>query len=154
MSQSRRIADYLIETRAGLVSVRFTGHLTFRDILDYAASLRADPRFVAAYAELVDLRFVESVSLSSREIMILADQVDPFSAQSRRAFLVKDQSQVNVAHLHRILRTESESIRVFFSLDEAREWIRSGGSVHEAMERGPQNDSNNRTRWAIVDRKC
>jgi hypothetical protein len=61
MSQPPGVADYLIETKVGLVTVRFTGPLTFRDIVDYAASLRADPRFDARFAELVDLRIVQQV---------------------------------------------------------------------------------------------
>jgi len=115
--------DYRIDTAVGLVTVRFAGKLTFSDIVDYASRLRADPRFNPSFAEIVDLRQVESVELSAGDAMKLADRVDPFSSDSKRAFVAQSQAQINAAHLHRILRSESKTIRVCFSMAEAREWI-------------------------------
>ena len=116
---------YTIDSEARLVSVKFAGMLTFGDIADYAASLRADPRFRPALAEIVDLRLVQSLDLSPREMMDLADKVDPFSFDSRRAFVVYSKAQIHAAQLHRILRKDSKTIRVFYSIDEANEWVRS-----------------------------
>jgi len=115
--------DYRIDTAVGLVSIRFTGKLTFSDIVNYVSCLRADPRFNPTFAEIVDLRQVESVELSARETMDLADQVDPFSFDSKRAFVAQSQAQIRAAHLHRILRTERKTIHVFLSIEEARKWI-------------------------------
>jgi len=114
---------YSIDPAARLVSARASGKLTFSHIVNYASSLRADRRFSPAFSEIVDLRSVESVSLSSHEVMTLADSIDPFSANSKRAFVVRNQDQVNAAHLHRILRPQTKTIRVFHSIDEAKEWI-------------------------------
>jgi len=114
---------YTIDPEARLVSVEFTGNITYPNIHNYAVSLRADRSFSPAFSEIVDLRFVESVTLSAREAVALACSADPFSTKVKRAFVVQNQSQINAAHLHRILRPESDKIRVFFSIDEAREWI-------------------------------
>jgi hypothetical protein len=114
--------SYSIDTAARLVSARASGKLTFCALLNYASSLRADPHFSPAFCEIIDLRSVDSVSLSAREVLTLADNVDPFSPRSRRAFVVRSQAQINAAHLHRILRPQTETIRVFHSIDEAREW--------------------------------
>jgi hypothetical protein len=114
---------YSIDTADRVVTARGSGKLTFTAISSYAASLRADPRFSPTFSEIVDLRSVESVLLNARELMTLADSVDPFSANSKRAFVVRNQEQVNAAHLHRILRPQTKKIQVFHSIDEAREWI-------------------------------
>jgi len=114
---------YEIDAAAGLVSAKASGTLTFFAIANYASSLRLDRRFSPGFSEIVDLRSVESVSLSAREAMALADNIDPFSNSSRRAFIVQSQAQINAAHLHRILRPQTKTIRVFYSIDEAREWI-------------------------------
>jgi len=113
---------YSIDSAARVVSVRASGQLTFSAIESYAISLRADCRFSPTFSEIVDLCSVDSVSLSAREVMTLADAVDPFSESSKRAFVVRNRDQVNAAHLHRILRPQTQTICVFYSIDEAREW--------------------------------
>lgn len=124
---------YSIDVAARLVTARASGKLTFREIVGYASSLRADRHFSPAFSELVDLRSVESVLLSAREVMTLADCIDPFSANSKRAFVVRNRDQINAAHLHRILRPQTKTIQVFSSIEEAREWI--GASSEAAMAR-------------------
>jgi hypothetical protein len=123
---------YSIDSAARLVSVKFSNKLTFFNIVNYASSLRVDPRFSPAFSEIVDLRFVDSVSVSAREAMALADNVDPFSFNSKRAFVVQSQAQVNAAHLHRILRPESKTIQVFYSIDEARRWVNASSEAASA----------------------
>jgi hypothetical protein len=123
MSAPRPPFVYTIDPEARLVSVQFAGNITYSNIHSYAASLRTDPLFSPAFSEIVDLRHVDSVILSARQAMALAYCADPFSTRAKRAFVVQNQSQINAAHLHRILRSESSKIRVFFFLDEAREWI-------------------------------
>ena len=131
-STGERPFDYSIDTAARVVSARFEGALTFGRIVHYASSLRADPRFSPAFSELVDLRGVESVHLTTDEIITIADEVDPFSLKSRRAFVAQSEAQIHVAQFHRILRPESSTIRVFFSMDESRRWIESGESSSAA----------------------
>jgi hypothetical protein len=116
-------ATYSIDLQRRFVLVKFTGKMTFHDIEGYALDLRADPRFSPSFSEIIDLRDVERVELSSRQAMNLADRVDPFSLGSRRAFVAQSQAQIIASHMHRILRPEGANIRVFFSIDEARRWI-------------------------------
>jgi hypothetical protein len=116
-------ATYSIDVQKRFVLVKFTGRVTFDDIEDYALDLRANPRFSPSLSEIIDLRDVEKVELSPKQAMNLADRVDPFSLGSRRAFVAQSQAQINVSHMHRILRPEGDNIRVFFSIDEARRWI-------------------------------
>jgi len=123
---------YSIDSTARLVLACASGQLTFNAIVNYAARLRGDCRFCPGFAEIVDLRAVESISLSAREVMTLADQIDPFSPNSKRAFVVRQQDQLNAAHLHRILRPQTKAIRVFRRIDEAREWVRISEEAPEA----------------------
>jgi hypothetical protein len=118
-----RSATYFIDLDSRFVLVKFTGTITFQDIRDYAVNLRADPQFRPTFSEVVDLRSVEEVELSPRQAMNLADAVDPFAPESRRAFVVQSQAQIHAAHIHRILRPEGGNILVSFSMEEAKRWM-------------------------------
>ena len=121
-----RSATYFIDLENGFVLVKFSGTVTFADIEDYAGHLRSDPRFRRSLSEIVDLRDVEEVELSPTQAMKLADTVDPFSPESRRAFVVQSQAQIHAAHVHRILRPEGGNILVSFSMEEAKQWMGMG----------------------------
>ncbi len=114
---------YSIDTASRLVSVRFRDDLAFSNIVNYVVRLRSDSQFDPAFAELVDLRDVKAVSLSTRDLVQLADRVDPFSLKSRRAFVIRSQAQARTAKLHRILRLGGTNVRIFTSMEEARNWI-------------------------------
>jgi len=115
-------ATYSIDSEKRFVLVKFAKRLTFDIIKDYALDLRANPQFSPAFGEIVDLRSVEEVELSSGQAMKLADGIDPFLLASKRAFVAQNQNQIVACHMHRILRPGG-NIRVFFSIDEAKLWI-------------------------------
>jgi hypothetical protein len=108
-----------------LVTVKFGNTLTEREIAIYAASLRANPLFDPKFSEIVDLRDVEKLDLHGEQMLKLADKVDPFSFDSKRAFVVGNRTQSHAARMHQILRTSNENIRIFNSLPEAERWIES-----------------------------
>jgi hypothetical protein len=109
----------------GIVSVKFTKKLAASDIVNYAAALRADPAFEPEFAEIVDLREVEEIGLDARQALSLADEVDPFSTTSKRAFITRNSAQVHAARMHLLLRSNQENIRIFESIEEALRWIES-----------------------------
>jgi len=125
ISSEQESFEFSIDSSAGLVSSRTTGALTFGKIVNYVSSLKADPKFNPDFSELVDLRAVESVRLSAREAMMLADQVDPFSPLSRRGFVALSETQAHAAQLHLLLRPGSDTVRIFFSMEEAQRWLKS-----------------------------
>lgn len=104
-----------------LVSAKFGGTLTLEDVELYDAQLRADRRFSPRYSEIVDLTQLETVAMSSREMMRLRAEI-PFFPQSRRALVVNNRDQSHAAHLYRIIRKDA-NIRVFRSFDDAIEWL-------------------------------
>jgi len=105
------------------VLVKFAGALTLRDIENYADQLRVDPRFDPAFSEIVDLREVKKVTLAPKQLIRLADHVDPFSSEAKRAFIARNQEHVHAAKVHRMLRPGNDNIRIFFSLKEAEAWV-------------------------------
>jgi hypothetical protein len=106
-----------------LVWVKFRKRVTETEITNYAASLRSSPLFEPQFSEIVDLREVEQFELHGEQMMKLADKVDPFSFDSKRAFIVRDATQSHAARMHQILRTAHQNIRIFHSLEEAEHWM-------------------------------
>jgi hypothetical protein len=111
--------DYVICPGQRLVSVSFAGILSVRGIETYAIALRGDPRFDPRFAELVNLRQVEQIDLQPEHLVDLADQIDCFARESRRAFVVGTEAQKHCARMHQLLLGGRMNIEIFASLDEA-----------------------------------
>ena len=115
-------ADYLLDTDRRLVTVKFRNKVTVSDIARYAASLRTNPLFEPDFSEIVDMSEVEELDLKAEEFIRLADNIDPFSQQARRAFVARDSVQNHAARMHKILRTQ-KNIAIFSSVEAAQRWI-------------------------------
>jgi hypothetical protein len=115
-------ARYYVDTGKKLVSVKFEKKLTVRDIEGYVRQLQSHPRFQPGYAEIVDLTEVEDLDLRADEFLKLADEIDPFSPDAKRAFIVRNSVQNHAARMHKVLRTQ-RNIEIFRSVDEAELWI-------------------------------
>jgi hypothetical protein len=115
------LASCVVDPFKCLVSAKFTGTVTLEDVELYDAQLRADKKFSPRYSEIVDLTQVETVAMSSREMMSLSNEI-PFFPRSRRALVVNNRDQSHAAHLYRIIRKGS-NIRVFKTFDDAAEWV-------------------------------
>jgi len=116
-------AEYRIIPEKRLVWVKFGKRVSEHEIANYAASLRSNLLFEPKFSEIVDLRGVEELDLHGTQMLKLADKIDPFSLDSRRAFVVRNATQNHAARMHRILRIANESMRIFYSLGEAEQWI-------------------------------
>ncbi len=115
-------ANYVLDTDKRLVSVKFRNKVTVSDIAWYAASLRANPLFDPDFSEIVDMSEVEELDIKAEEFIRLADEIDPFSVQAKRAFVARDSVQNHAARMHKILRTQ-KNISIFSSVEAARRWI-------------------------------
>lgn len=107
-----------------MVFVKFGKRLSASDVEGYVTGLLADPLFSPDFSEIVDLSEVEELELSSDHALDLADMVDPFSRQAKRAFIARTKVQMHAARLHQVLRNDDENIRIFSSLREAQQWLR------------------------------
>ena len=115
-------ADYVLDTDKRLVSVKLRNKVTASDIARYAASLRANPLFDPDFSEIVDLTGVEELDIKAEEFIRLADEIDPFSVQAKRAFVARGSVQNHAARMHKILRTQ-RNISIFTSVEAAQRWI-------------------------------
>ena len=71
-------------------TVKFGKKLTVGDIERYAALLRANPLFRPGFSEIVDLSEVEEFDPEADEFLKLADKIDPFSIDAKRAFVARN----------------------------------------------------------------
>jgi hypothetical protein len=114
--------DFCIDPEKRLVVVTFGKRLTLAQIRQYVDALRADPSFVREFSEIADLRALQDLDLHADEFIKLADQIDPFSPDAKRAFVVETSAQNHAARMHKILLS-TRKIEIFRSLRKAEEWI-------------------------------
>jgi len=117
-------AEHVVYPEKKLVIVKFGNYLGLRDIERYALLLKADPKFQAGFAEIVDLTAVEQFDLQADDFMKLADHVDPFAPDARRAFVARSSVQQHAARMHKILRS-NQNIEIFSSVAAAERWVES-----------------------------
>ena len=122
--QSNTSAHHSIDVEKRRVVVRFGKKVTARDIAAYADYLRNHPSFDPKFSEIIDLTAAEELDLGSEDFLRLADQVDPFSLEAKRAFVVSTSIQSHAARMHKILRT-TRNMEIFRSFEAALRWIES-----------------------------
>ena len=120
----RATVQNVVDSERHLVIVTFGKKLTLQDIQQYTQRLLADPLFDASFSEIVNLTQVEEVDLQANDFLKLADKVDPFSDQAKRAFVIRNSVQNHAARMHKVLGT-GRRIQIFRSMEEAEQWIRS-----------------------------
>ncbi|MGO9085830.1 MAG: hypothetical protein ACLQBK_11430 [Candidatus Sulfotelmatobacter sp.] len=114
--------EFALDSKKQLVVVRFGGNVTAEDIRHYVERLLADPLFQPTFSEIVDLSAVEELDLQADDLLRLADEIDPFSDNAKRAFVVRNSVQNHAARMHRALLSR-ETIGIFRSFEEAERWI-------------------------------
>jgi hypothetical protein len=120
--QANPSTQHFIDVGQERVVVRFGRKVTARDIATYADHLRAHPSFDPKFSEIIDLTAAEELDLGSEDFLTLADKVDPFSVEAKRAFVVRTSTQTHAARMHKILRT-TRNIEIFRSFDADVRWI-------------------------------
>jgi len=113
---------YVIDPERRLVIVRFGKRLTVNAIERYAAMLRGNSLFKPGFSEIADLSEVEEVDLQAEQFLKLADEIDPFSTDAKRAFVARTSVQNHAARMHKILRAQ-RNIEIFGTVKEAERWI-------------------------------
>ncbi len=116
--------EFHVDVAKQLVRVKFAEIVTCEEIASYAKALRVHPDFKPTFAEIVDLREARYLDLEAADFLRLADHVDPFSGEAKRAFVVQTSVQNHAARMHKILRAE-RNIAIFHSLQEAEDWIQA-----------------------------
>lgn len=115
---------FAIDSKRRAVIAKFGGRLTVADIQRYVQDLRTHPSFDPSFSEIADISEVKDLPLEVFDFMQLADHTDPFSAESKRAFVAQTSVQEHAARMHKILRNQRK-FRIFRTLEEAESWISS-----------------------------
>jgi len=115
-------ARFVVDSKKRLIVVKFGKRVTAEDIGEYVRRLLAHPSFEPSFSEIVDLSEAEEHDLQADEFIKLADELDPFSDDAKRAFVVQNRVQNHAARMHKILRNP-RNIGVFSSVEEAERWI-------------------------------
>lgn len=96
--------------------------VTVNELEEYARFLQQDPAFQPTFSEIADMRSIQEVDLQADDMMRMADEIDPFSYEAKRAFVVKTPSQAHAARMHKILLAH-RNFEIFRSMEEAQRWI-------------------------------
>ncbi len=113
---------FTIDPKRRLVIAKFGERITAHDIHLYVQNLCSQPGFDPSYSEVADISSVKELPLEGADFLKLADQVDPFAFQSKRAFVAQTPVQRHAAQMHKILRTQRH-FEIFATLEEAEQWI-------------------------------
>lgn len=116
--------EFHVDVEGQLVRVRSGKRVTSEEIASYAKELHLHPDFKPTFAEIVDLGEPRDLELQAADFLRLADHVDPFVNEAKRAFVVQTSVQDHAARMPKILRGQ-RSIAIFHSPEEAEDWIRS-----------------------------
>ncbi|MGD0909102.1 MAG: hypothetical protein ABSA96_16090 [Candidatus Acidiferrales bacterium] len=115
---------YKIDIGRRLVLSFGSGVLTREDILGHQDKLSADPDFDPAFSQLHDYTHFTGLAITPDDVRFIAGRTI-FSPNSRRALLVKNDVQFEIAKMvetHRGLNGET-GVKAFRTLDEALDWI-------------------------------
>ncbi|MGA2344931.1 MAG: STAS/SEC14 domain-containing protein [Candidatus Sulfotelmatobacter sp.] len=113
--------QFTVDAQKRLVNVRIAHRVTAADFERLARDLRSHPEFKDDFSEVADFTEMDDIDLQAEEMLKLADRIDPFSGQARRAFVVRTKSQRYLARMHRTLHPAN--IQIFESIEEAQRWI-------------------------------
>jgi len=104
------------------VVAKFRGKVTAAVVGEYVQRLLSHPSFEPTFSEIADLSEAEEVELMADDFLKLADEIDPFSVDAKRAFVARTSTQNHAARMHKILRTR-RNIEIFKSFEDAERWI-------------------------------
>jgi hypothetical protein len=117
--------SYFVDEERSMVIGLGSGHLEFSEWKSEEERLRCNPKFSSNLNQLLDVREVTSLDLSSDEARMLAG-INPFSASSRRAFVA---NKVQIYGKGQILQACIESaenpscVSVFYDVGPALDWL-------------------------------
>ena len=123
-SEKRMPAFYKIDKGRRLVLSTGSGVFSLADALSHQEKLSKDPEFDPSFSQIADFTHVTRIELSTDDIRQLA-QRGIFSAHSRRAFIMPNETAFGMGRMFEILRgLEGErGLCIFRTLDEALDWV-------------------------------
>jgi hypothetical protein len=117
--------NYVVRKKDRLVLSSGSGRVTWSDIKELQDQSKTDPNFDPEFNQLVDLRAVTHIEMSTEQTRVLARRMI-FSFTSKRAFIVPNTTVFGVIRMWEIVTELSDNpsqIRVFHDLPSALKWL-------------------------------
>lgn len=117
--------SYIVQKQYRLVISTGSGCVTWNEIKERQDQTKTDPTFDPEFNQLVDLRAVTSIEMTSEQAKMLARRMI-FSFTSKRAFVAANPAIFGVARMWEIFTELSDNpsqIRVFYDLPSALKWL-------------------------------
>ncbi len=117
--------DYVVHRKQRLVISTGSDVVTWWEIRERQDQTQTDPDFDPEFNQLVDLRAVTDVDMTSDQARTLARRMI-FSATSKRAFVAANPAVFGMGRMWEILTELSDNpsqIRVFYDLSSALKWL-------------------------------
>lgn len=105
-----------------------SGRVTWDEIKERQDQIKSDPDFNPEFNEIVDLRSVTDLDMTSEHTQVLARRM-LFSFTSKRAFVASNPAVFGVARAWEIFTEISDNpsqIRIFNDLPAALKWLKLG----------------------------
>jgi hypothetical protein len=116
-------ASYRIAKSLGTIFTSLEGVLTDDDLITHQQELESDSDFDPAFAQLIDCRGVTEVAIESATIRAIATP-SFYAPGAKRAIVATREAVYGLARMYERLRGgESNEVRVFRDLKEARRWL-------------------------------
>ncbi len=116
-------------------TARFTGAITDRELLGAFEQLVRDPAYDTSMNDLIDLRDVTHMGVTSaglHRLIALYDERGPTAMLTRNAIVAPTDVLYGVSRMFQTLRGEGlpAELEVFRTIDEAERWITDGPTTH------------------------
>ena len=125
---------YTIDSKRRMVFTTMSGVLSFEQVVAHAVALKADARFHPSFSEVLDLRCVSQSELTLLELIELAQTIDPFSANARRAIVTGSDLMYETSRIYQAVRDQDTNIRVFRNMEDAQRWLGIPGDSAEERQ--------------------
>lgn len=112
--------QYSIDRARRMVFTTWSGQVTYEELSAYLEQLRNDPNFDPNLDQLVDLSNVSVIKLTFDTLNSIR-QVDPFSAESKRAVVAPKDVAYGLSRMYEALK--GGGFTVFRAMEPARAWL-------------------------------
>jgi hypothetical protein len=109
-----------------IIYCRVSGPATLDDFLNVRSELARNASLDESFGMVMDLRGTEASVLSSEDLRRLAFETSPVHAASKRAIVISDSAQYDLARMFQMRRElagGSHDLHICSSLEEALAWI-------------------------------
>lgn len=127
---------FCIDHARQLRTARFAGAITDRELLEAYERLLRDPSYRGDYDDLIDLREVTHMGVTSaglHRLIALYDERGAVETPTRNAIVAPTDVLYGVSRMFQTLRGEglAAELEVFRSLDDAERWIADKPSTRD-----------------------